>query len=112
MIVDVTTSRNKLYENDTNIKKRAREWYYKLRKECINSYGGKCECCGETEFHFLTIDHVNGGGTKHRMRLGGGTNYLREIRKLGFPEGYRVLCYNCNNALYSLGFCPHTKEIL
>jgi hypothetical protein len=25
-----------------------------------------------------------------------------------FPEGYRVLCHNCNQSLGYFGYCPHT----
>src|SRR5439155_21290455 len=31
----------------------------KLRREVIESYGNKCQCCGETQYEFLTINHVN-----------------------------------------------------
>ena len=89
---------------------KASQWYHTLRKDCILAYGGICACCGESEFGFLTIDHINGGGRRHRKNTGGGSNYLREIRKLGFPRGFRVLCYNCNNAYNSFGYCPHQKE--
>lgn len=109
-MLDIEIPRKRTYKNDTPRKQYCRKWYYKLRKECITAYGGKCECCGEIQFHFLTIDHINGGGRKHRGKASG-TNYLREIRKLNFPTGYRVLCYNCNSAMYTLGYCPHKKEI-
>ena len=88
----------------------AREYYYKLRRECISAYGGKCQCCGETIYEFLSIDHINGGGRKHRIKLGGGSNYLRDLRKNGFPSGYRVLCYNCNNSFGAYGYCPHHQN--
>src|SRR3989304_6254325 len=32
----------------------------------------KCACCGDGNIEFLTIDHINGGGAKHRRELGGG----------------------------------------
>ncbi len=37
-----------------------------LRTQVINSYGGSCVCCGETELVFLSIDHINNDGDKHR----------------------------------------------
>jgi len=37
-----------------------------VRREVIEHYGGKCECCGEEHMEFLSIDHVKGGGTKER----------------------------------------------
>lgn len=84
-----------------------REWHRKLRMEIIYAYGGKCQCCGESTYEFLTIDHINKGGNKHRKSRGGGSNYIREIKKLGFPKEYRVLCYNCNCSYGVNGYCPH-----
>jgi hypothetical protein len=31
--------------------------------EMLSAYGGKCVCCGESEYKFLAIDHINGGGS-------------------------------------------------
>jgi hypothetical protein len=28
----------------------------------------------------------------------------------GFPEGFRVLCHNCNQAIGLYGFCPHQQH--
>lgn len=71
--------------------------------------GIRCACCGETELKFLSIDHIEGGGNKHRKAIGrgaGGTFY-RWIIKEGYPPGYQVLCYNCNLAKGFFGRCPH-----
>src|SRR5881396_3810055 len=48
-------------------KRRVR--YAALRAEGIGAYGGKCACCGETTFEFLTIDHVRNDGKQHRRAL-------------------------------------------
>jgi len=87
-----------------------RKWHAKLRRECIEAYGSKCECCGDMTYEFLTIDHIQGGGRKERNHHGGGSNLLRSLRKEGFPPGYRVLCYNCNNSYGMYGYCPHQNE--
>src|SRR5258706_14541763 len=39
------------------------------RERGLDAYGGKCECCGETRREFLTIDHIHGGGQRHRKTL-------------------------------------------
>lgn len=71
----------------------------------------ECVCCGENIYEFLTIDHIEGGGAEHRRSIGGGgTNFYRWLIKNGFPPGYQVLCYNCNNAKGHFGVCPHKKE--
>lgn len=71
----------------------------KYKDEVYSAYGGyKCSSCGDTHAHFLTIDHVTGGGKQHVRELGGaGIKLYSDIRKSGFPTGaYQILCYNCN----------------
>ena len=87
----------------------------KIRKQIIDKYGGKCACCGEEAFKFLTIEHVNGDGSEHRRSHG--NNYygmLRELRDAPVSDAYTVLCYNCNCARGHYGHCPHEsgKELL
>ena len=77
----------------------------------IEHYGGVCSCCGETEQMFLSLDHINGGGTKHRKELGKyGTAFYAWIIKNDFPEEFQVLCYNCNLAKGFYGICPHAGK--
>lgn len=82
-----------------------------LKDAVFMRYGGYlCKCCGETIKEFLTIDHINGGGTKHRKLIGGGGRFhYRWIRNNGYPEGFRVLCINCNfgRSRNKEGICPH-----
>lgn len=35
----------------------------RMKLEVIEAYGGKCACCGVDNFEFLSIDHINGGGS-------------------------------------------------
>jgi hypothetical protein len=81
----------------------------KSRQKCITHYGGKCECCGETIYEFLAIDHINGGGNKHRAEQSRPSivNWL-SVNK--FPEGFRILCHNCNSAIGYYGYCPHQYQ--
>lgn len=95
------------YVNDTM--KRYRE---KLRLEVLTHYGGnppKCACCGEMIIQFLTLDHINGGGHKERLKYGMGSFGLYiHLRKTGFPEGYQVFCMSCNfGKRMNNGICPH-----
>lgn len=67
------------------------------RKICIEHYSnGKncCELCGESDLDVLTLDHINGGGNQHRKKIGYHTSGVIITNK--FPEGYRILCMNCN----------------
>lgn len=82
----------------------------KLKKAVMDHYGHSCKCCGETEKKFLTIDHVNGGGTKHRAKIGRGScDFHRWLVKNNFPSEYQVLCFNCNCAKGIYGICPHKE---
>ncbi len=73
----------------------------------LEHYGGCCACCGESRFEFLAIDHIEGNGNKHRKET---TSHMaRWIVKNNFPNGFRILCHNCNQALGVYGYCPHSK---
>lgn len=84
--------------------------YNKLLKiKAFEAYGGcRCACCGETELVFLTLDHVNNDGATHRRRLGHTTPYSH-LRRMGYPPGFQVLCFNCNFAK-QFGPCPHKNS--
>ena len=83
----------------------------RLRIEAIEAYGGRCRCCGESQPAFLTIDHINGGGRKHQLSLGGPSMMLRQLRREGWPTDlYQLLCMNCNMAKWTEGECPHTSK--
>jgi hypothetical protein len=77
--------------------------------EMVEAYGGKCACCGETEMVFLSLDHVDGGGSAHRKSLGGngGRKILQEAKAAGWPGAYRVLCMNCQFGTRYGRACPH-----
>jgi hypothetical protein len=81
------------------------------REICFRMYGDVCVCCGEDHQEFLQIDHINGGGNKHRKEIkrGGHTFYLW-LAQHGFPNEYQLLCANCNSAKHYFGQCPHQYE--
>jgi len=93
---------------------QSKEANKKRRIIVLEYYSGKlpkCACCGESTYEFLSIDHINGGGNKHRkemgMKNGKGGNIYHWLIKNNFPEGYQVLCHNCNMAKGFYGICPH-----
>jgi len=91
--------------------KSNRARYRDRRLNCIEHYGNKCECCGEIRIEFLAIDHINGGGLKHRKELTKkNMNIFEYLTKNNYPEGYRVLCHNCNSSLGHYDYCPHQIE--
>lgn len=108
--------RNEDYRKRPGIEERhreaARRSNAKTRLQVIEAYGGKCVCCGESEPKFLSIDHVNGGGCRHREEIGdGGQKIARFLKKNGYPkDGFQLLCFNCNCAKGFFGVCPHQTQ--
>ena len=67
-----------------------------------------CQCCGEKELVFLTLDHINNDGNEHRTTIGvGGLHLYRWAEKNNYPRTLQVLCRNCNWAKHVLGKCVH-----
>jgi len=85
----------------------------KLKKSVYEGYGNKCNCCGEVEPMFLTIDHVNNDGFKDKTKGGIGYRILgitlyKKIIEENFPSKYQLLCWNCNcGKARNKGVCPH-----
>lgn len=87
-----------------------------LKLRVLTHYsGGKepfCVCCRETTNFFLTLDHINNGGAEDRIKYGEGSTFYLSLVRRGFPEGFQVLCSNCNlGKQINKGFCPHRPEI-
>ena len=83
-----------------------------IRELVLNHYGHACVCCGEMKNEFLGIDHIKGGGRKHRLETGMyGSAMYRWLLKKHFPPGYQLLCHNCNLAKGIYGRCPHETGI-
>ena len=113
---------------------RNRESYYKFRssrREHTNTYNHNvryevikhyskgmmnCDCCAENIYNFLTIDHINHKNSykgDHNIKLSGGFLLVNWIRKNNYPEGFRVLCYNCNSGRGKRNMndvCPHELQ--
>ena len=77
------------------IKKRMQRYRSKLKKEVFDHYGGmQCALCDNDDERVLTIDHIHGGGNQHRKTIPISGIYCW-LRKNGYPDGFRVLCMNC-----------------
>lgn len=107
------TSKNRYKVNSELIKRKMHRYDVRIRMEVINHYGNKCACCGELNIEFLAIDHINGGGNKHRreLKLSSGTAFYNWIIKNNYPDTLRILCHNCNTSLGLYGYCPHNKPV-
>ena len=92
---------------------RQRNYRKITRYEVVQKYGGKCACCGETRFEFLTIDHINGGGCRHRkeLKVTSITFFLWLLKNEIRGDDFQVLCYNCNCAKLDGDVCPHNLPV-
>ena len=90
--------------------KQSREARTALRLEILRHYSGKdvpeCACCFVNILEFLGIDHINGGGNKHKKEV---RHVYEWLKRSNFPEGFRVLCHNCNQSIGAYGYCPHNR---
>ena len=90
-------------------KKAKKKYEAKAKKLVFEHYGKKCACCGEENIIFLSMDHINGGGTKHRKETGMKTSVW--LFKNNFPDGFQTLCFNCNWGKHiNGGICPHQQS--
>ena len=95
-------------ENKEALQAAKRGYYDRVRADGIAAYGGACACCGESVDRFLTLDHIDGrAGEAYRLT---GKKAWARLKRLGWPEGYQVLCFNCNCAKGAYGTCPHGIE--
>lgn len=106
-------------KNKDAVKKRARERVIEVKMKVYSHYSQgvpRCKCCGETEVKFLSVDHINNDGAKHRRTMrrgkkgggtGSGTQLYYWIIRNGFPKVFQILCLNCNFGKRFNGICPH-----
>ncbi len=98
--------------------------YVAMRREVLVRYSQDpptCRCCGESEIGFLQLDHRDGDGAEHRRKIGmpqgvadqkhrvniGGNGLPYWLKKHGWPEGFQVLCANCNYSKRTGKYCLH-----
>jgi hypothetical protein len=78
--------------------KRHHQYHILLKAEVLTHYGnGKLACvrCSFGDIRALSIDHINGGGHKHKIELVRGRNIYNWLKNNNYPEGYQTLCGNC-----------------
>jgi len=105
------------YKNPDKYRALSSAGHKRRKLEVLTHYCGEtpyCQCpsglCDVVDLEFLTIDHINNNGAEHR-KLVGGMNFYRWLQKNNYPEGFRVLCYNCNCGRFrNKGICPHEKH--
>ncbi len=98
-------------ENKDRVNELGRGYNKRTKEKIIRHYSNgtmKCACCGEDDINCLSIDHINNNGTEHKKETGGHLYWW--IKKNNFPEGFQVLCYNCNIVKYIVGNCDYRKK--
>jgi hypothetical protein len=86
---------------------RQKRYVHRMRQGALDAYGRECACCGDSTEVFLAIDHIDGGGNRHRKEIGGsGSHFYIWLARNDYPPGFQTLCHNCNWAK-SRGGCPH-----
>ena len=99
-------------------KSRRNAWrrknHFQLKIEVMSHYSGGlpiCRCCGIDILDFLTIDHEYNDGAQHRKtnNLIGGYQTYAFLKRNAYPDGFRVLCRNCNSSIGLYGYCPHQR---
>ncbi len=101
-------------ENRLRMRSYNKNWRHELKSAVLSHYGTTCRCCGEKDIRFLTVDHDEGGGRKHRSELGvgAGAPFYRWLRDNGYPSGFTTLCFNCNcGRANNGGMCPHLDSV-
>ena len=84
---------------------KKREYHKKRRREqreiVLKHYSKgqlKCNLCGyNKDTRALAIDHIDNNGSKHRkITKGGGERTYNWLIQNNLPDGFQVLCQNCN----------------
>lgn len=74
--------------------------HLKKKIETLDQYGGACVLCGESDKHFLTIDHTFCDGALHRKELKKKSIY-QWLKENSYPKDrFRCLCANCQKLEY------------
>jgi len=98
------------YNKKPRSRARGRAYVARLKLAVLGHYSPelRCQCellqcwhsgsCPIHDSRLLCIDHISGGGRRHTESLGrsAGAGFYNWLKKNGFPEGFQVLCQNCN----------------
>ena len=99
--------RNKEYtkqwrlDNPEKVKLQGQRSVQRLKVHVLFHYSKNdpsCVRCGNADVDVLCIDHIHGDGNQQRKRdkTGLGNAFYGWLKRNNFPEGFQVLCWNCN----------------
>ena len=83
-----------------------RDRYYTLRYN-PSATKPQCNCPGhvETCIELLAIDHKKKRTKKEKGLTG--KSFYKYLKENNYPEGFQVLCHNCNFVKEQYPKCPH-----
>lgn len=98
---------NKEWISKNRERYNASKYHYRERTkiQVLSHYSNgelKFKHCGYTDIRALCLDHIKHNGSKDRKqnkiasRGSKGMNSYESYKKLGYPDGLQVLCFNCN----------------
>lgn len=101
-------------KNKTSVINKSKEYASRLRLTVLKHYSGgtpHCNCCGEKQLQFLSIDHIDNDGKELRKVHSIGATFYNWIISNNFPENLQILCQNCNHGKrVNGGVCPHLTD--
>jgi hypothetical protein len=90
-------------ENKEELNQILRNREKEERVHIIKLLGGKCVFCGEVNYKYLTLDHINDDGNIERAKHNCNSNrrIIKKYKVKGWPieeikQNLQILCYNCN----------------
>lgn len=89
---------NYYYSNKDKLRNYQRQLRIQNKHDVIFHYSNglmECKACAIRTFEILTLDHLYGNGNKHRKAINS-LSIWSWIKRMKYPKGYQVLCYNCN----------------
>jgi hypothetical protein len=87
-------------KNKDKLKSLGKMYRENIKMEALKHYSPSLQCvrCGIADIDVLCIDHINEDGAKQRFQSGRRTGFsvYYWLRDNNYPEGFQVLCMNCN----------------
>jgi len=84
--------------------RRSPRTYFTTKVKVLRAYSttpeASCVLCGENDIELLCVDHIDGGGNKHKRTANIKGRLPTWLKKHNYPPGYRTLCFNCNLKSY------------
>jgi hypothetical protein len=90
-------------------KKTYRDCSHRVRIKLINLMGGKCICCGVSEWWNLTFDHIIPIKTQKRENV---TTFIRKlIKNPELRKDFQIMCFGCNGSKNIYEKCQLTHDL-